>query len=573
MPGLSRSSHLSLQLPLHGLGGRRLTLSRTLRVVAHALRYRLTYADARGSCHRTPQSSSLHDASGGSMLAFNLSRCRSALALWAEGLYRRDAWRSRLLSRGLFELPPPINPRFHVVVGGVALLISVTLTLWYVLPHWWGVALGVVLGSIFAPAPLFITWPRATFDVTDIDARDVAIGSVVGVAPPFASVARPSPEQEKQLKWGVVVVATFEYHGRTESRRFGLANGWAVSAAPDDKMEVAVPSDGFRQYRPSREPFDYPLLPDEEGEAALFSVWNMHVDGLEAVTAIEIREDSDEWDLGRLESTLEQLVDLRLLSAARRSFRQTTMEYQLTAAGTITVAQCARSRGTEVYNDARELTMPQATPANENPRQPLGAPLRVLYLVANPKMDLRTEAEVRAVQQAVRRALHRDLIDIQYRPAATPDDLLDGLNDIRPHVVHFSGHAGGSAVLFDDASVAAPGGRSITLKLLADALAATASPPDVVVLDGCDTLDGAEPLLLAASVVIGMASSVSDLAASAFAAKFYAAVASAQPVGAALRQGAVALNFIESQEGWKPGLLARNDIDVDKMVLVEPPQA
>jgi hypothetical protein len=52
--------------------------------------------------------------------------------------------------------------------------------------------------------------------------------------------------------------------------------------------------------------------------------------------------------------------------------------------------------------------------------------LRVLYLTANPEMDLRTEIEVRDVQQAVRAATHRDLIEIAYRPAATPEDLLNG---------------------------------------------------------------------------------------------------------------------------------------------------
>jgi len=37
-----------------------------------------------------------------------------------------------------------------------------------------------------------------------------------------------------------------------------------------------------------------------------------------------------------------------------------------------------------------------------------------------PEMDLRTEVEVRDVQQAVKRALHRELIDIQYCPRLPP---------------------------------------------------------------------------------------------------------------------------------------------------------
>jgi hypothetical protein len=198
--------------------------------------------------------------------------------------------------------------------------------------------------------------------------------------------------------------------------------------------------------------------------------------------------------------------------------------------------------------------------------------LRVLYMTANPDMDLRTEVEVRDVQQAVKRALHRDLIDVQYRPAATPEDLLDGLNDVRPHVVHFSGHAGDAAVLFDNASVDSPQGRAVPFELLARALDATAEPPTLLVLNGCDTLDGAEVLLDVTPVVIAMATEISDLAASAFAARFYAAVASSQPIGAAVQQGAVVLDLMGLDEGWKPNVLSRGDVAVDELILVKVPE-
>lgn len=197
--------------------------------------------------------------------------------------------------------------------------------------------------------------------------------------------------------------------------------------------------------------------------------------------------------------------------------------------------------------------------------------LRVLYMTANPEMDLRTEVEVRNVQQAVKRALHRELIDIQYRPAATPEDLLDGLNDVRPHVVHFSGHAGNAALLFDNASIESPEGHHVPFDLLARVLCATADPPTLLVLNGCDTLDGADVLLEATPVIIAMATEVSDLAASAFAARFYAAVASAQPIGPALRQGSVVLDLMGLDEGWKPNLLARDDVAVADLILVQVP--
>jgi hypothetical protein len=93
----------------------------------------------------------------------------------------------------------------------------------------------------------------------------------------------------------------------------------------------------------------------------------------------------------------------------------------------------------------------------------------------------------------------------------------------------------------------------------------------LLVLNGCDTLDGAEVLLEAARVVIATASTISDLAASVFAAKFYAAIASAQPIGAAVDQATFAIDVAGLGEGWKHDVIARDDIDVDRRVLVNLP--
>ncbi|MET7879815.1 CHAT domain-containing protein [Micromonospora profundi] len=237
--------------------------------------------------------------------------------------------------------------------------------------------------------------------------------------------------------------------------------------------------------------------------------------------------------------------------------------------------QEANQRRTRERRHAQEiarLSSPTVRYVHEVREIPTPKPevLRVLYLTANPEMNLRTEVEVRDVQQAVRKATHRDLIEISYRPAATPEDLLDGLNDLRPHVVHFSGHAGNAAVLFDNASVDTPDSRKVTFDLLARVLDATTSPPAMLVLNGCDTLDGAEVLLDSTPVVIAMAAEITDLAASAFAARFYSAIASAQPIGPAVRQGAVALDLAGLNEGWKPTVSAREDVKLEQLVLVRP---
>jgi CHAT domain len=153
---------------------------------------------------------------------------------------------------------------------------------------------------------------------------------------------------------------------------------------------------------------------------------------------------------------------------------------------------------------------------------------------------------------------------------ATAEDLIAGLNDTRPHVVHFSGHAGDAALLFDNASVTDPDGQSIRYDLLARALGATTTPPVLLVLNGCDTLEGADVLLERTAVVIATGASISDLAGSVFAAKFYAAIAAAQSIGAAVDQATFAIDAAGLGEGWKHDAIARSDIDVDQRVLVQP---
>jgi len=210
--------------------------------------------------------------------------------------------------------------------------------------------------------------------------------------------------------------------------------------------------------------------------------------------------------------------------------------------------------------------------------------LRVAYLTANPRVTdidpntgelvetrIRVDKEIRDVREEVKRALLRDYIEIEYWPAAQAVDVLNALNEQVPHVLHFSGHGGGQVLEFDDGAMTDPDGQPVTFEQLARALGATERPPQVLILNACDTLDGAEVLLPAVPVIVATARSITDLAANLFAVTFYRAIASGRSVDHAVEQARYAIDVLAGDGGDVIQTLTRDDVDLTEYSLVREP--
>lgn len=205
-------------------------------------------------------------------------------------------------------------------------------------------------------------------------------------------------------------------------------------------------------------------------------------------------------------------------------------------------------------------------------REPRKENLRLLILTASGRGDLRVGREQKRIQDAVRFASGRDSVTIDVRPAATGDDLLSGLTQSRPHIVHFSGHADESVVVFEQDVDGPNPGAVVTGAALAASLAAVDEPPLLVVLNACSSAGQAERIAAGgiASFSIGHSDSISDADAIAYSARLYAALADGQSIGGAHDLAKAALQISGTPDFDLPTLYASTGADPRDAVVVLP---
>lgn len=203
-------------------------------------------------------------------------------------------------------------------------------------------------------------------------------------------------------------------------------------------------------------------------------------------------------------------------------------------------------------------------------RAPKPEKLRVLLLGSSTDGELRVGREQRRIRAAVESALHRDLIDLDVRPAATTGDLLDGITKFRPHIVHFSGHSNEDLIVFErDIDAPHKDGQVVMATTFARAIAATDDPPMLVLLNACNSaaqidnlVDGGVPF------AIGMSDIIADGDAIVFAAQFYASIANGQSVQSAHLAGQAALELAGLDGAELPTLAAAAGLDPAQALLV-----
>ncbi|MGD0208075.1 MAG: CHAT domain-containing protein [Verrucomicrobiota bacterium] len=195
---------------------------------------------------------------------------------------------------------------------------------------------------------------------------------------------------------------------------------------------------------------------------------------------------------------------------------------------------------------------------------------RILFLAANPigTKQLSLDGECREIEQKLRASEHRDGFEFLTKWAVRAGDLLQYLNQHRPHVIHFSGHGSQTEelILMDSDDQPKPVSKA-ALKQLFTTLKDNIR---VVVLNACFSRPQAAAITEVIDCAIGMNSAIGDKAAIVFAAAFYQALGFERSVKDAFESGKAALMLEGIPEEKIPELLVRKGVNPRTIFLIEP---
>jgi CHAT domain len=196
--------------------------------------------------------------------------------------------------------------------------------------------------------------------------------------------------------------------------------------------------------------------------------------------------------------------------------------------------------------------------------------INVLFLASNPtdQSSLRLDQEIRLIQEKIRASEYRDSINLQSRWAVQSKDILQAINEVQPHIIHFSGHGSPD---HDIVLETREGTTSILSKEAVTLLMKTMSDSiKLVIFNNCFSSGQAEAVTEHIDCAIGMNEAVYDDAAREFAAQFYSAIAFGKSVENAFEQGKLALVLAELEGDKIPELYTRPGIEPNDLILVKP---
>lgn len=196
------------------------------------------------------------------------------------------------------------------------------------------------------------------------------------------------------------------------------------------------------------------------------------------------------------------------------------------------------------------------------------AKIKLLFLAANPAdtSRLQLDKEAREITHKIRAGEYHDSLELITRWAVRPDDLQQALLEVRPTIVHFSGHGSSdeAIILSGDDNTS----KLVTKEALRHLFSVLKDDIQLVVLNSCYSSSQASTIAECIDAVVGMSRAIGDEAAILFSGAFYRALSFGRSVREAFELGRSSLLLEGVPEDTTPELSVRDGVDVSQLVLI-----
>ncbi len=194
---------------------------------------------------------------------------------------------------------------------------------------------------------------------------------------------------------------------------------------------------------------------------------------------------------------------------------------------------------------------------------PLSCPMKTILILAaspvDPAVDrLRLDKEVEEIRTTLQLSPQRDRFHIETRGAVRPQDWQQHLYDLKPQILHFSGHGSGDEGLVCEWENGAI--KLVSTEALAALFQLFAQQVECVVLNACYAAVQAEAIAQHIPYVVGMNRAIGDLAARKFSQGFYRAIWDDRPIAQAFDSGVNAIALEGIPEQFTPVLVRQADV-------------
>lgn len=196
--------------------------------------------------------------------------------------------------------------------------------------------------------------------------------------------------------------------------------------------------------------------------------------------------------------------------------------------------------------------------------------ITVLFLAANPKHtdSLRLDEEAREIQERIRRSEYRDTITFESRWAVRTGDIIEAINEVKPDVIHFSGHGNEYGDLVFENEYGEP--KMVKKEAMASTISTVSDKVRFMFFNACFSAEQAESIVEHIDAAIGMTDSIGDSAAVTFAAQFYSSIGYGKTIKTAFDQARANLMLEGINEEDTPELYVKLGLSADDIYLIRP---